>query len=347
MEENQAATGEVDQVIEEQPISMDDTIRNTLRELTAKGEGIQDDATPEAPEEKAQRIRDEKGKFSADAKAPAAPTVPAAPEAAEVPAEPLVAPPNTWKKEAHEAWAKADPVLRAEAVRREADFHRGIEQYKQAAQFAQSIEKAITPYAATLNSLGVTPEKAVSELMAADHRLRYGSPQEKNAYFAQLAKSYGIDLASVSAPEQQYIDPNVSALQQQVQQLKGWIENQSIMGQQQEQASLNSEIASFAADPTHSHFESVRGHMSALLQAGQATSLKDAYEQAVWANPTTRTALIQQQETAKRAEATKTAQTAKQAASINVRARSSMPVSQPIGSMDETIRATLRRLQSA
>jgi hypothetical protein len=87
--------------------------------------------------------------------------------------------------------------------------------------------------------------------------------------------------------------------------------------------------------------------MAALLQAGQAKDLQDAYEQAVWANPQTRTSLIAQQQQEAKAKATQTAQAAKQAASVNTRARPSMPISQPIGTMDDTIRATLRRLQNA
>jgi hypothetical protein len=309
--EDQAATGEIDKVIDdaavvEQPKSMEDTIRETLRGLQDKG-AVLEESTPETPEEKADKIRDKAGKFAAkEPVAPIAPTNPA------TPAEPVAAAPNTWKKDAQATWAALPDVARQEIARREADFHKGIEQYKQAAQFAQTVQQAIAPYQATLNSLGVAPEKAVSELMAADHRLRYGSPQEKSAYFAQLAQSYGIDLGQVQAPEPQNIDPTVAQLQSQVQQLSGWIQNQSLMGKQAEEASLNSEI-----------------------------------EQAVWANPTTRAALLQQQEAEKRVEASKAAQAAKQVASINVRSRPSMPVSQPIGTMDETIRATLRRLQSA
>lgn len=340
--EDTGATPEVIEPAEEivEPKSMDDTIRETLASM--KERGIEPEAAaPEDAEQKAQRIRDEKGKFAAG-KEPAAPIEPA-PEPV---AEPIKAAPNTWKKEAHEAWIKADPVIRAEVERREADFHRGIEQYKQAAQFANNIQQAIQPYAATIQSLGIAPEKAISELMAADHRLRYGQPHEKQAYFAQLARAYGVDLGQVSA-EQPQIDPNVAALQQQVQQLEGFIRNQSLMGEQQQQQALNSEIAAFAADPNHSHFEAVRPHMHALLQAGQATSLADAYEQAVFANPQTRALMLAQQRDAERAEATKKAEAARQAASVNVRARPAMPTAQPIGSMDDTIRATLRRLQNA
>lgn len=351
--EDNTATGEVDQVVDnavdqaiEPLVSMDDTIRNTLRELTAKSDTPADGEAPATPEEKAQRIRDQSGKFAAketpaDPLNPVAPVVPATPD-------PLSAAPNTWKKEVAATWAALPTEARAEVLRREADFHRGIEQYKQAATFAQSVQQAITPYAATLQSLNIAPEKAIAELMAADHRLRYGSVQEKSAYFAQLAQNYGVDLANMpAAAEQQNIDPTVSALQQQVQQLTGWIQNQSLMGKQQQEESLNSEIQQFAADPSHSHFELVKGHMSALLQAGQAQDLASAYEQAVYANPQTRTLVLAEQQAKERAEAAKKAQAAKTAASVNMRSRPSMPVSQPIGSMDDTIRATLRKLQNA
>ena len=320
----------------EAPISMDDTIRNTLHALQEKGiEPDKESDVPEAPEEKAQRIRDEKGKFAAKEAVEPAPDVVVETRAA----------PNTWRKEVADKWATLPPEVQAEVERREADFHKGIEQYKTAANYAQVMDKAIAPFASTLQSLNITPDKAVSELMAADHRLRYGSPQEKSAYFAQLAQSYGIDLTTI--PEQPYIDPNVSAMHQRLQQLEGQIQQQTLMGQQQEEATLNSEIAAFRADPNHSHFESVKGHMSALLQAGQAKNLEDAYEQAVYANPTTRVAMIAQQQAALKLEATQKAQAAKDVASANIRRRPSMPVSQPIGTMDDTIRSTLRRLQGS
>lgn len=341
MLENEGATAEVEQVESNvsEPKSMDDTIRETLRSL--KSQGIEPETeTPEAPEEAAQRIRDDQGKFKAKEESPVV-------QEAQVATEPEISPPNTWKKDVAAKWNTLPPEVRAEVARREADFHKGIEQYRGAAQFAQAMDKAIQPYAATLQSLNVTPEVAVKELLSADHRLRYSQPQEKLAYFAELAKAYGIDLGQVQHYEPQQIDPNVSALQNQVQQLQGWIQQQSMMGQQQEEAKLHSEISSFASDPKHSHFESVRGHMAALLQAGQAKDLADAYEQAVYANPVTRAAILAEQQEAARKELTQKAQAAKTAASVNTRSRPSMPVSTPIGSMDDTIRATLRRLQGA
>jgi len=354
--EDQGATPEVEQVIDpvtteqqapEAPVSIDDTIRNTLSEIRARGEGgeVGKPETPDTPEEKAQRIRDEQGKFAKGA--PPSPDDAAAGAPAAPAPGPLDAAPNTWKKEVAANWATYPPELRAEVLRREADFHKGIEGYRAAAGFGQAMERAITPYAQTIQSLGITADKAVSELMAADHKLRYGSPQEKTAYFAQLAQTYGIDMTAVQQVEQTQIDPNIAALQQQVQRLSGFIENQQSQGKQQEEAALNSEIESFKADPKHSHFESVKGHMAALLQAGQASSLADAYEQAIYANPTTRALVLAQQQAEQRAAAAAKATAAKTAASVNTRPRASMPVSQPIGSMEDTIRATLRNLQNA
>lgn len=353
MLENEGATAEVDEVqsteVVDAPVekSMDDTIRETLQGLKSRGMEAEGDKEAESSEEKAQRIRDEAGRFKAP-DTPAEPPVdpPAVPE---VPVEAVAPAPNTWKKEVAAKWATLAPDVQAEVVRREADFHKGIEGYKAKAQFADSVANVLQPYSQTLKHLeqtqGISAEKALDALLSADHKLRYGSPVEKQMYFHQLAQSYGIDLAN--AQEIPQADQQVFTLQQRLSQLETALQNQTQQGAQREQQELNSTIAAFAADPKHSHFESVKGHMSALLQAGQAKDLADAYEQAVYANPTTRAAMLQQQMDAQREEAAKKAKAAKEAASINVPRRPSMPVTQPIGTMDETIRATLRRLQGA
>jgi hypothetical protein len=357
MELDQGATPEIEPVEIEQPKSMDDTIREVLqsqkeRGLAVEGETPPAGAAPEAPEEAAQRIRDAAGKFAAKA-APAVPavgTTPETPAPGAIPAptvDTVQAAPNTWKKEAAAEWAKIPPVVQAEINRREANIHEGIEQYRAAATFAQTMEKAISPYAATIQSLGITPDVAVNEMMKTDHRLRYGSPQEKNDTFLNLARAYGIDVTALQNPQQQNIDPHFAHLQQELGQLKGYIQNQQSTAQQESEAKLHSEISAFAADPSHSHFEAVRGHMSALLQAGQAKDLPDAYEQAIYANPTTRAAVLAEQQAAQRAEAAVKAEAAKKAASVNVRARPSMPAAKPIGSMDDTIRETFRRLTNS
>lgn len=348
MLENDAATGLDDELVAEtEAPSIDDTIRDTLRQIRERDEGA-DSAAPDEPADAAPGPgRDAKGKFKA--RAETAPDL-ALPEATEAePAVELPPPPNSWRKEVAAHWGALPPEVRSEIERREADFHKGIEQYKEAAAFGQAARQIIAPYEGTIRSLGMTPDRAVGELLAADHRLRYGQPGEKLAYFAQLAQHYGIDLNQVAQqPQAAPTDPGVAALQQQVQALGAYLQHQQLLGQQQERASLDSEIQRFAADPAHGHFETVRNDMAALIQAGLAATLEEAYERAIYANPATRAAVLEQQAKAQREESTKRAQAAKAAASVNVRSRASVPAEMTgNGTMEDTIRQTFRRLTGA
>lgn len=354
--ENEASTG----VVEEQVIapveapavekSMDETIRETFNSIKSRGVEAAADATdvtpkaPESDEEKAQRIRDAQGKF---AKAPAEAAVPPPPPPEQ--SLPVAIPPELQKlglrKEEAEAFAKASPEVQQAFQRRANEMFQGMEQYKEKAQFADTLQRTIAPHMDTINGLGVTPDIAIGALLNADRALRSGTQEQRQQYLAKIASDYQIDLKAVQAYEPAPYNPHVSALEQKVQQLEGIFQQQISQGQQREQETLNSTIAQFAADPKHSHFETVKAHMSALLQAGQAKDLPDAYEQAVWANSTTRAAVLAEQQAKARQEATQKAQAAREAASVNTRARPSMPVSLPIGSMDDTIRATLRTIQ--
>lgn len=285
-------------------------------DLAAAFDGSQNDVveevkTEEIPEAiKEDRTRDETGRFAAKAE-----TQPET-AAAETPTEP-VAPvvdelkmPSSWKKEYAEKWSALPPEMKGEVLRRESDMHKGIEGYKQDAQFGQSMKSAITPYMATLNSLGVSPDKAISELMAADHKLRYGSPHEKHAYFAQLAQTYGIDLGQM--PEQAQIDPYLQQLQNEIQGLKQTQNQMFASKQQQEDQELNSRIDSFKSEPGHEHFNEVAAEMAALIQAGVVSTLQDAYDRAIYANPNTRSQLEakQRQENEKKALETAAAKAA-------------------------------------
>lgn len=230
-------------------------------------------------------------------------------------------------------------------MRRAEEMGRGIEQYRQKAQFADQLGAVIAPHMQTIQSLGATPAQAVGELLKADHALRYGSPEEKVAKLQQLARDYGI--AFQPDGQAQMLDPAAQAMHQELRQLRSIVQGITTGREQEVQQSANSQIAAFAADPKNEHFASVREHMAALIQAGQAQDLASAYEMAVWMNPATRASLLAKQQAEAVAEATRKAQAAREAASVNTRARPSLPPSEPTGTMEDTIRATLRRLQSA
>jgi len=342
---------------ESEPKSMDDTIRETLEAIESRGS---EDET-ETPEQKAERVRDEKGRFAPKDAAPEAESVPPPTEVDTPPvAAPVVVPPEVQRlglrKDEAEAFATASEAVKAAFVRRSEEMHKGLEQFRSKAQFGDAMERAVTPFAATIQAMGIHPAEAVQKLMAADHSLRYGTPEQKQQMFARMAQQYGVDLGQVSQVEQPYVDPNVSALQQQVQQLHGWIQQRTMAEEQRDTAALNSEIQRFSIDPANKHFGAVVNDMVGLIQSGivseqgktQRQVLEEAYERAIYANPTVRAQVLAEQQAQadarRKAEANQKAQEAKRAAAVNVTRRGVSPVKRPVGTMEETIRATAERL---
>ena len=64
-------------------------------------------------------------------------------------------------------------------------------------------------------------------------------------------------------------------------------------------------------------FNDVREQMAALLDAGTAKDLKDAYEQAIWINPEVREVMLQRQEAAKQKSAASQRRAKATAASVD------------------------------
>jgi hypothetical protein len=341
------------EVVEESPKSMDDTIRETLAAIEARGEETPEETT----EQKAERIRDEKGRFAQKTAAQDQPTEESAPPLAEsIPTDPVsapVVPPELQRlglrKEEADEIAK-NPVAMQAIIRRSEEMHKGLEQYRTKAQFGDQMAQAVQPFAQTIQSLGVHPAQAVQKLFSADHTLRYGTPEQKQAAFVNLAQSYGIDLGGVQQYQanQPYVDPRVSALEQQIQQQNAWIQQKEQQREWQERQTLNSDIEAFKSNPANKHFEAVRNDMAGLIQAGLATTLQDAYERAIYANPQVRaTVLAEQQakaEADRKAAQVQRAQEAKKAAAVNISRRGTMPAKAPLGSMEDTIRAQAERL---
>ena len=272
--------------------------------------------TPVETEPKAERVRDEAGKFAPKADKPAD-EMPAAPE------PPPRKAPSSWKPAAQEAFLKADrgdaltpeeiKLLTAEAERRESDFLKGVGEFKSHADRARAYDQAVAPYQKHLESIGVDAPTAISALMRADVILRTSDPQTKANYFAQLAQQYGIDLGNVQQP--QPVDAQTKYLMDQMQALRQQQEMWQNQVQKQEQEKANSELARFTqADKPH--FEAVRNDMADLLQAGKAKDLEEAYDMAVWMRQDIRSTLIEQQraEAQRKAEETARSQRARTAA---------------------------------
>ena len=234
------------------------------------------DEVEAAPTEKPapEPARDDTGKY-------AKPAPVAAPEATEVVEEPVwKRPPASWKKDYHEVWQGADDRLKEYAFQREEQMKAGIEPLKSKAQYADQMQEVIAPYMQTITGLGIDAPGAVKALMEADHILRTSQPHEKQQYFARLAQSYGINLSDVGGLQQQApVDPQFYALQNELNSVRGEVQNWKQQQEQQQNQVLLGEINQFSQKAEH--FEEARPVMIQLLQSGVATDLQDAYEKAI------------------------------------------------------------------
>ena len=199
---------------------------------------------------------------------------------------------------------------------------------------------------------GIDPMQQVNSLMQAHHGLATGTPEQKQRFFSELARAYNVPLsADLVGEESPFIDPQVAALQKEIAALK----SKTSAREQQEaatvRATLQKEIDSFAADPKNVYFDEVATDIAALLKSGTASTLAEAYEKAIWLNPTTRvkeqSRLTAETEAKSKAEAEAKAAAARKATAANVRSSpKSASAAAPLGSIDDTLSAALNSIRS-
>lgn len=258
------------------------TLREQLEQNVSEVEKVEEVAEVEQQEtaqEREDRLRDEKGRFTKAEET----------EAVEAPVEAPVEVkkinrPSTWKKdywEAYDKLAQENPQLAEYINQRESEYAKGVSTYKNEAERAKDIWDALAPFMPELQAHNIKPSHWIQNLGTAHQRLAKGNPQEKLMMFQRLAQDYGVPLQALTGESQQ-LDPImqfVNPLYEQVNQLKGQLNSWQTMQQQAEQTRIQQEISSFAKDKEH--FEQVRDTMAGLLQSGLAQDLNSAYQAAI------------------------------------------------------------------
>ena len=263
--------------------------------------------------------RDDKGRFASRA------TQVEPPATQSEPAEEPVwsKPPASWKKDYHDVWMTADPKMREYAWQREEQMRKGVEPLLSKAQFADAMNQALEPYLPTIQGLGLKPEQAVAALAQADYTLRTAPPDQRYQYLVNLAAQYGINLNATGQAGQQpqtTVDPLVWQLQNELNNVRGEVMGWKQQQEMVENQTLLSEINSFAEKAEY--FEEARPKMISLLQTGEAQTLEDAYDQAIWSNKELRQKMLESQQASQAAkvvaEKNRTAKAAR-AAAVSVR----------------------------
>jgi len=316
------------------------SIRETLEASFDAAQAPDEPPAPDEPEAPSgERLRGPDGKFAA--KPETAPV-----EAAPTEAAPTdVPPPEGWGDKARVDWNRLPASVKAEIAAR--------------TSAPDPIRAVAHEFAADIAAVGHPPEALFRSLLVAERELRT-NPVEAIKW---LARSYSIDLTHL-APSQAAVqpqqadapvDPQVRALYDEIATLKSQVSETRQLTYVQQQAALqrqeaeaSQEIQGFAKD--RPHFDAVRQDMSLLIREGRAADLATAYDMAVWANPSTRAALQQEQRAAEEAtrakEAAARAAAARKAGSINVR---STPGSTPAAptSLRDTLSATYDAINGA
>ncbi len=192
------------------------------------------------------------------------------------PVSPERSPWKSWKAEAAKALEKLPEETQKYIIERETQFHKGIEQYKEAANYAKTIDRAISPYKDYMSNLGVTPDVAFTNLLKTEHTLRMGSYQEKAEMLQKLAHDYQIDLNALAGVP---YDPNMHNLKAQLEYTQSQLQASNNFRQSQEDVQIQSAIDEFAQ--SHEHFTDVQATMADLLERGFANDLDDAYAKAI------------------------------------------------------------------
>lgn len=318
-------------VIEDAPAAPAETqgsIRDTMASVLAKYPGRNDSgqfesrAIDQAPDETVETTTDQPATETAE------------------PAPPAIDPPSSWSAEQRAKWATLPPDVQAYVAQREADAHKAI---SEKGSVAARYEAAVGEHRDMLVRNHGSVENGINALL----NLANNAFQRPREFILDFARQHQVDLSTIqpSGNPAAPADP-INHLAHEVGTLKTQL-------QQQHEAQIAAVIREFseakdaAGKPARPHFDAVRGHMAQLMNAGIATSLEDAYDQAtrlngaVWAQ-------IQAEESAARqaaeqAKAAKASADARRAASVNVKPLGSVSGSPVRGqTMRDTMAAVFR-----
>lgn len=242
-----------------------------------------------------------------------------------------IEPPSNWPA-GEKQWFKALPpqmqqAYMARAQHMVADYTRKTQALAQRGRQIESLERVIAPHVQNWRLNGMHPDQAIGQLI----ELSDFASRDPKGFIQYFSKLRGVDLQSFNQ-EQEYIDPQVAALQRpvaevqaQLNQLRQHLQQSQIQQQQQAySAAFNStnaaldDIAQQADEtgrPLYPFFNEVEGDMAALIESGYARSIPEAYSKAVKLNDQVRAKIAARSRQEQNARMREQTQRARRAAS--------------------------------
>ena len=189
---------------------------------------------------------------------------------------------------------ETDPPPAATREEADAGSERGTDATPEHRQVAEAFHAAVAPYQAHLASKGVAPSQAVRFLLAAEHQLSTGTPEQKAHIFGQLAKDYGIDLYALADMVDEPANPELTQVHQRIAGIERMINGERQQVAAQAWQEVEGRVAAFAGEKDaagnlqHPHLGKVQSAMGRLIEQDPKLTLEQAYDNAVWGEPSLR-----------------------------------------------------------
>jgi len=251
----------------------------------------------------------------------------------------LLPAPKSWRQDMHPYWSKMPKEAQQYYNEREKQMLDGMQQYKQ-------IQSVIEPFVPQLSQRGITPYDWMRGLAQAEVMLTTGSEEQRLKAYQKLGEQLGFtDPSAQQAP----VDPLIKQLQERQEAIERGLQARQEAEMNEVKKKITSEIDAFAADKAHPYFDEVAEDIAVFIQSGM--SLQDAYDRAVWANPVTRAkeqaAALTAHEAKLKENARLSSLPKRKATSVNVRnADVARTPTEPVGSMEDTIKSKLREIRT-
>ena len=205
---------------------------------------------------------------------------------------PALTAPAHWSAQRRELFERADPEIQQAWLDREAEYERGIQQK---AQDAATLRQAIEPVRQLIHTRGMDEAAWIRQMAAYTTALE----QDAAGVIRAVAQQYGVDLAKLGGGQpdpDEFTDPQVRELREQIQSLQRRIEESQQTAQQTQASQQVQMIEAFRSEkdasgnPLRPHFDAVLDDIMVLAQgyrgAGKPVpALAELYERAVRMRP--------------------------------------------------------------
>jgi hypothetical protein len=301
----------------------------------------------------------------------------AEPEADETEEDPLeeedqqfqpIQPPSNWPQAEQQFFRQMPPAMQHGYMQRVrhlvSDYTRKTQEIGQVRQRYAGIDRVIGQRERAWAVNGVSPEQALNQIFALSD-FAAEKPEDFIRYFAEQR---GIDLGTIGSGasgdqnnQQGYVDPELLAVRKQVQELQRNLQHSQQSEKQrqdnarkaayEQQLARTTEMVNQFASQTDKNgrliypfFNELEEDIAIELQSKRAKTVAEAYNNAVWANPQTRSKMLARSRSLENAKARAKAEAAKRAALTKPGGNGAAGPNKPTGDMSlrETMMAAMK-----